>query len=258
MNRTILILGGTTEARALAAALAGQPAETGDPASDPTGERPKVITSLAGRTSSPLVPAGELRIGGFGGVEGLAAYLRERGVDAVVDATHPFAAGMSGNAAAAAASTGVPLLALRRPGWVEGPGDDWHRVPSVAGAAALLPGLGRRVFLTTGRQEIGAFAALDDCWFLARSVEPPAPPMPKNLEVVLDRGPFTVDGELQLIRTHRLEVLVSKNSGGADAKLTAARETRTPVVLIDRPPSPPGIPTATTVSDAVTWLRTTR
>lgn len=244
MTRTILILGGTTEARTLAAALAGGGLT--------------VITSLAGRTSSPLLPAGELRIGGFGGAGGLAAYLRERGIDGLVDATHPFAADMSANAANAAAATGVPLLALRRPGWVEQPGDDWHRVPSIADAAALLPGLGRRVFLTTGRQEIAAFAELGDCWFLARSVEPPSPPMPKNLEVVLDRGPFTLDGELHLLRTHRIDVLVSKNSGGADAKLAAARRTRTPVVLIDRPQSPSGVPTATTVSEAVAWLRNPR
>lgn len=240
VGRTVLILGGTTEARALAAALAG------------SGLR--VVSSLAGRTSAPLLPAGEVRIGGFGGVDGLAAYLRERRVDALVDATHPFAARISAHAAAAAAVTGVPALALRRSGWVEGPGDDWRRVPSLADAAALLPALGRRVLLTTGRQEIAAFAAVDGCWFLARSVEPPVPPVPGRLEVLLDRGPFTLDGERRLFRDHRIDVLVSKDSGGAGAKLAAARETRTPVVLVDRPPPAPGVTAVGTVGDAVSWL----
>jgi precorrin-6A/cobalt-precorrin-6A reductase len=195
-----------------------------------------------------------VRIGGFGGVDGLVAYLRERRIDVLVDATHPFAARISANAVAAAARTGVPLLVLRRPGWREQPGDDWHRVPSLAEAAAALPRLGRRVFLTTGRQEIAAFATLDECWFLARSVEPPAPPMPRHLEVVLDRGPFSLKSELRLLRDHRIDVLVTKDSGGSAAKLDAARESRIPVVMVDRPPSPTGIPIATTVSDAVAWL----
>ena len=158
----VLILGGTTEGRLLAGALDGW----------------AVISSLAGRTSRPLLPPGEVRVGGFGGVDGLAAYLRERRIDALVDATHPFAATMTAHAVAAAAVTGVPLLVLRRPGWVAGPGDDWHRVPDLREAAARLPGLGDRAFLTTGRQGIAAFAAVDGCWFLARSVEPPAPPVP--------------------------------------------------------------------------------
>jgi precorrin-6A/cobalt-precorrin-6A reductase len=124
-------------------------------------------------------------------------------------------------------------------------------VPSVAAAAAALTE--GRVFLTTGRQEIGAFAGRDDCWFLARSVEPPEPPMPARMEVLLDRGPFTVEGELALLREHRIDVLVTKDSGGADAKLAAARARGVPVIMVDRPPAP-AAPAVPTVDAAVTWL----
>jgi len=244
---TVLILGGTTEARALAAALA-----------DPSPPAFRVISSLAGRTRDPLRPAGEVRIGGFGGADGLASYLRAERVDVLVDATHPFAERISANAAAASAATGLPLLVVRRPGWTEQPGDDWRRTPSLAAAAELLPRLGRRVFLTTGRQGMAAFAGIHDCWFLARSVEPPAPPRPRRLEVLLDRGPFTVDGELRLLRDHRIDVLVSKDSGGADAKLIAAREQGIPVVLIDRPAPPPAATTVDSVEAAVARLATDR
>ncbi|WP_203816015.1 cobalt-precorrin-6A reductase [Paractinoplanes ferrugineus] len=233
----VLILGGTSEARALAGVL---------------DEGHTVLSSLAGRTSKPLLPPGEVRIGGFGGADGLAAFLSERRVDAVVDATHPFAARISANAARAAATTGVPLLHLRRPGWVERPGDIWHRVRDLAEAAALLPRLGRRVFLTTGRQEIAAFAG-NDQWFLARSVEPPEPPMPTRLATVLDRGPFTLDGERRLLAEHAIDVLISKDSGGVAPKLTAARERGIPVVLVDRPPLPLG-EVVPSVADAVDWV----
>jgi precorrin-6A/cobalt-precorrin-6A reductase len=260
---TVLILGGTAEGRALAAALA-DPALRGksQPALPVKSDEPqpafRVISSLAGRTREPLLPAGEVRIGGFGGIDGLVDYLRAQRIDVLVDATHPFAERISANASAAATITGVPSLVLRRPGWTEQAGDDWHRVPSLEAAAALLPRLGHRVFLTTGRQGIAAFAAADDCWFLARSVEPPSPPMPTRLEVLLDRGPFTVDGELRLLRDQRIDVLVSKDSGGADAKLTAAREQRIPVVLIDRPAPPPATAAAGSVAEAIAWLRSRR
>lgn len=233
----MLVLGGTSEARALAGALRGH----------------TVVSSLAGRTTEPLLPVGEVRIGGFGGVDGLVAFLRERRVDAVVDATHPFAARISANAARAAEAAGVPRLLLRRAGWVERVGDVWYRVRDLGQAAGLLPGLGRRVFLTTGRQGIGAFAEVDECWFLARSVEPPAPPMPRRIDVVLDRGPFTLDGERRLLDQHGIDVLVSKDSGGGAAKLTAARERGTPVVLVDRPVAPDG-DVAATVDEAVGWV----
>ena len=255
----VLILGGTTEARRLAAALVGAPAAdgAGSPGRAGLAERGSgawtVITSLAGRTRSPLLPAGRVRIGGFGGADGLAGYLRDERIDVLVDATHPFAATMTGNAVAASRAVGVPLLVLRRPGWTAGPGDEWHRVASLSEAAALLSRLGDRVFLTTGRQGLAAFADVDDCWFLARSVEPPAAPAPRRLTVLLDRGPFTVDGERRLIREHQIGVLVTKDSGGSAAKLTAARELGVPVVMVDRPPTPDA-PTASTVADAVTWL----
>jgi len=246
-DRSVLILGGTAEGRTLATALA----ESGPPAF-------RVISSLAGRTREPLRPPGEVRIGGFGGVDGLVHYLRAERIDVLVDATHPFAERISAHAAAASAATGLPLLVVRRPGWTERPGDDWRRVPSLAAAAALLPRLGRRVFLTTGRQGLAAFAGTDECWFLARSVEPPGPPLPRHLEVLLDRGPFTVDGELRLLRDHRIDVLVSKDSGGADGKLAAARERRIPVVLIDRPPPPPAATTVDSVEAALARLTAAR
>jgi precorrin-6A/cobalt-precorrin-6A reductase len=213
----------------------------------------ETVSSLAGRTNAPLLPHGPVRVGGFGGVDGLASYLRSERIGAVADATHPFAATMTANAVAATAVTGTPLILLRRPGWSERPGDDWHRVPSMAAAAALVPKLGERVFLTTGRQTIGAFAGVDACWFLSRSVEPPVPPMPVRLEAVLDRGPFSVEGERALLAEYRIDVLVTKDSGGVAPKLVAARERGIPVLLIDRPPTPAG-ETVTTVEAAVEWL----
>jgi precorrin-6A/cobalt-precorrin-6A reductase len=231
----VLVLGGTTEGRALAG-------------------RVPVISSLAGRTSRPLLPPGEVRIGGFGGVDGLVRYLREHGIGAVVDATHPFAATMTAHAAAATKRAGTPLLILRRPGWTEQPGDRWHRVADLDAAAALLPTLGTRVLLTTGRQSIAAFAALDGLRFVSRSVEPPVPPMPRHLEVVLERGPFDLEAERDLLRRHRVDVLVTKDSGGPAAKLDAARELGIPVVMVDRPPLPAGVPVAATVDAAVEWL----
>ncbi|MER6158932.1 cobalt-precorrin-6A reductase [Streptomyces sp. NPDC001868] len=239
----VLILGGTTEARRLAELLHGTPGL-------------RLTSSLAGRVASPRLPPGEVRVGGFGGAEGLAAWLREHGVDALIDATHPFAGTMSFHAARAAATTHVPLLALRRPGWVPGAGDDWHDVGSLADAAKLLPTLGRRVFLTTGRMGLAAFAALDDLWFLVRSVDAPEAPHPARMEVLLDRGPFTLDGERELLRRHRVDVVVTKDSGGAATapKLTAAREAGLPVVVVRRPPAPEGITTAPDPETAAHWV----
>ncbi|MFE4970515.1 cobalt-precorrin-6A reductase [Kitasatospora sp. NPDC056651] len=245
--RHVLVLGGTTEGRMLAAELA------------PTANR--VTSSLAGRVARPRLPAGEVRIGGFGGPEGLADWLRGERVDAVVDATHPFAAGISRNAALAAAATGVPLLVLRRPGFTRVDGDRWIPVPSLAAAAAeLLPRRGERVFLTIGRQGVAAFAHLDGLHFLARSVDPPEPPLPPSCEVLLDRGPFTVQGEEALLRTHGIDVLVTKDSGGSAtaAKLSAARGLRLPVVIVERPPVPPGVPVVPDVPGALHWLEQLR
>ncbi|WP_256104566.1 cobalt-precorrin-6A reductase [Streptomyces sp. ODS05-4] len=244
----LLILGGTTEARRLAEELTGPSA--------PAGLR--VTSSLAGRVAAPRLPAGgEVRVGGFGGPEGLARWLREHRVDALIDATHPFAETISAGAAQAARTVHVPLLVLRRPAWAPVPGDDWHRVADLPEAAATARRLGRRIFLTTGRMGLAAFAHLHDVWFLVRSVDPPEPPCPPRLEVLLDRGPFTLDGERDLLRRHAVDVLVTKDSGGAATapKLTAAREAGIPVVLVDRPPLPPGSQVAATVEEAATWAR---
>ncbi|MFB7243673.1 cobalt-precorrin-6A reductase [Streptomyces populi] len=241
----VLILGGTTEARRLAENLAA-------------GTRPdlRVTNSLAGRVGAPRLPPGEVRVGGFGGAEGLARWLREHRVDVFVDATHPFAGTVSFNAARAAAVTGVPLLALRRPGWAPVEGDVWHETGSLEEAAGLLPSLGRRVFLTTGRLGLAAFAALEDLWFLVRSVDPPGAPAPARMEVLLDRGPFTLQGERELLLRHAIDVVVTKDSGGRATapKLTAAREAGLPVVVVRRPPVPAGVPVVTDPGAAVDWI----
>jgi precorrin-6A/cobalt-precorrin-6A reductase len=254
----LLILGGTTEARRLAELLtAATPA--GVPATPPAGVSAgtRVTSSLAGRVAAPGLPPGGVRVGGFGGADGLAAWLRTHQVDALIDATHPFAGTISFHAAAAAAVAHVPLLMLRRPGWVPVEGDDWHPVGSLAEAAAALPALGRRVFLTTGRMGLAAFAGLDGLWFLTRSVDAPEPPHPARMETLLDRGPFTLDGERELIRSRRIDVVVTKDSGGAATapKLAAAREACIPVVVVGRPPVPGGVPVAGTPEEAVAWVR---
>jgi precorrin-6A/cobalt-precorrin-6A reductase len=238
--RTLLILGGTGEARALAARAAGW----------------RVVTSLAGRVRDPRLPEGEVRVGGFGGPEGLAAWLVAERAGAVVDATHPFASRISASAVAAARATGVPLLALHRPGWTEEPGDDWRRVPSVEAAAAVVGTLGERVMLTTGRQSLDAFAGLD-LFFLVRTVDPPSTRLPARHHLLLDRGPYTVEGEADLMREHAIDVLVTKDSGGTmtAAKLVAARHRGIPVVMVDRPAKPAGVMTASSVDEAVEWLR---
>ncbi|WP_219825776.1 cobalt-precorrin-6A reductase [Nonomuraea typhae] len=256
---TVLILGGTAEARALAAELV------------PLGRR--VVSSLAGRVTNPRLPVGEVREGGFGGSAGLAAWMLSEGVDTLVDATHPFAERMSAAAAEASARTGIPLLMLRRPGWHEGPGDHWHRVPTLQAAATTLTRpqpttavgsrepergkAGMRVFLTTGRRSLPVFAGLSGVWILARSVDPPEPPVPGNVRVLLDRGPYTVEGERALLREHRIGVLVTKDSGGpmTTAKLVAARELGVPVVMVDRPQPPPGVRLAESVGEAVAWVQ---
>jgi precorrin-6A/cobalt-precorrin-6A reductase len=240
MPGLVLILGGTAEARALATALV----DAGVP----------VVSSLAGRVRDPALPAGEVRIGGFGGVDGLVTWLRGHGVAAVVDATHPFASTMTAHAVDACAATGVPLVVLRRPGWPPEPG--WLWANSLAAAAALLPSLGTRVFLTTGRTSLAAFAELD-LEFLVRCVDPPSGPMPRRARVLLDRGPFTVDGERALMRECGIDVLVTKDSGGplTSAKLAAARAEGVQVLVVRRPPPPAGVDSVDTVEAAVGRLR---
>ncbi|RBY84241.1 cobalt-precorrin-6A reductase [Blastococcus sp. TF02A-26] len=242
MSPRVLVLGGTGEARRLATALVAAGVD--------------VLSSLAGRVADPVLPPGEVRVGGFGGVEGLAEALGE--VDAVVDATHPFAAAITRNAAAATAATGTPLLRLQRPGWSAGPGDDWRWVDSLEEAAGSVRDAAS-IFLTTGRQGLAAFAGLTGA-VLVRSVDPPDPPLPPRTTVVLARGPFTVEEETALLREHAVEVLVTKDSGGAmtAAKLTAARDLGVPVVLVRRPPLPDGVPVVATVEKALDWLADTR
>ncbi|MFD8634626.1 cobalt-precorrin-6A reductase [Streptomyces sp. NPDC059533] len=242
-GRHVLILGGTTEARRLAAALVDSAAV-------------RVTTSLAGRVGAPVLPPGETRIGGFGGPAGLAEWIAANGVTHLVDATHPFAERMSFNAAEAAALSGVPLLALRRPGWTPEPGDAWTFADSLAEAAELLPSLGSRAFLTTGRMGLHTFAHLTGMWFLVRSVDPPDAPVPPRLEAVLARGPFTLDDERELLARHRIDVLVTKDSGGSATapKLTAAREAGIPVLVVARPPMPEGVAVAESVEAVLKWL----
>ncbi|WP_448206314.1 cobalt-precorrin-6A reductase [Azospirillum sp. sgz302134] len=238
-----LILGGTTEATALARLL------TGHPAIDAT-------VSLAGRTKQPVLPPLPTRIGGFGGVDGLAAHLVENGIQAVVDATHPFADQISANAAAACARAGVPLLVLTRKPWMPGEGDRWIGVPTMEAAAEALRPLGENVFLTIGRQEVAVFEAVPDKSYLIRAVDPPEPtPNLSRHCLILDRGPFTLDGELALLAEHDIDVIVSKNSGGTatEAKLEAARRRGIPVVMVERPPGN-GVAEVHDAPSALRWL----
>ena len=239
----VLILGGTAEAAALARALAEE-------------ARVAVTTSLAGRTRAPAELPGAVRRGGFGGAQALADYLKTRAVDIVVDATHPFAARISRNAAQACAAAGVPRLVLTRSPWTAREGDRWTPVPDAQAAAAALPGLGRRVFLTIGRQELAAFTGLDAVWFLVRLVEPPEDTLPlHDCHLVLGRGPFSLDQETALLRAHGIEAVVSKNSGGAGtyAKIEAARTLGLPVVMVERPARPEG-ETVETAAAALAWI----
>jgi precorrin-6A/cobalt-precorrin-6A reductase len=177
-------------------------------------------------------------------------------VAAVIDATHPFAERISASAATACPCAGVPLLRLQRPGWSEGSGDDWRWVEDLHAAARAIPSLGERVLLTTGRQGLPAFADVRDAWFLVRCVEQPDPPLPPRHLLLLDRGPYTLDGELALIDEHHIEVVVSKDSGGphTEAKLQAARLRGLPVIVVRRPPRP-DVASVSTVADALTWAR---
>lgn len=245
-KRHVLILGGTAEAAALAEALDAD-----------LGARVDITTSLAGRTRAPRALPGHVRTGGFGGAGGLAQFLTANRVSVLVDATHPFAAEISANAAAASAVSGVPRLVLGRPEWVPRADDNWHFFDTCAAAAFALPRFGRRAFLTIGAQEIEAFAPLADMWFLVRLIERPTTPLALcDYKVVAGRGPFSEDQERKLMTERRIDVLVSKASGGAAtaAKLDAARQLGLPVVMIRRPPAPEG-PTVYDVGAAVDWVR---
>lgn len=239
----LLVLGGTREARDVAAGAVSAGHE--------------VTTSLAGRTSAPREVAGDVRVGGFGGAEGLARWLREHRAEAVIDATHPFAVRISAAAADACRATGTPLLALRRPAVEPGPGDDWTRVADAEAAARALPS-GARVLLTLGRQRLDPFMQRRDVWYLARMVDPPGDPLPPTMQALIGRGPFTLDEERELLRTHAISVLVTRDAGGVAAapKLTAARERGVPVMVIDRPRTPQGVRSASDAQAVLTWLHT--
>lgn len=239
--KRVLILGGTVEATELAtraSALSGV----------------EVIASLAGRTRQPRVAPG--RMGGFGGVAGLSAYLHDHRIDALIDATHPFAAQISANAAAAAAVVGIPHVRLVRPAWSPVAGDRWFEVESLTAAAAQVGHLGQRIFLTIGRQELAAFAHLRTFWFLMRMVDAPLPDalVPPG-HILLDRGPFLPEAERSLLQQYAIGAIVSKNSGGEAtyAKIIAARELAIPVVMVQRPPVPAGEQVAD-VEGALRWL----
>lgn len=241
--RRVLILGGTAEASALARAVADLPTVA-------------ATFSYAGRVERPIPQPIPTRVGGFGGVAGLVRYLAETGTTHVIDATHPFAAQMSRHAVAACAETGVSLIALTRPPWQAQAGDDWIRVPDIDGAVAALAGPARRVLLALGRINLPAFAAQSQHHYLLRLVDPPEvpPPLPDHA-IVVSRGPFTIEGDLALLRQRRIDLVVSKNAGGtaAVAKIEAARVLGLPVIVIDRPPLPQRAE-AFSVDDVLVWL----
>ena len=241
-SATILILGGTSEARELAEHLV----------ENPRFSQCAVVSSLAGRVSHPRLPQGEVRIGGFGGVPGLGKWVEDHHVVTLIDCTHPFAEHISATAHEVSRQRHLPLLSVHRPAWQEEPGDQWIHVPTMDAAANRLHGF-QRAFLTIGRQQLAAFSAVDPhC--LIRCVEPPAPPLPHSHEIILDRGPFTVEGERALLERARCDVLVTKNSGGAATygKIQAAREQGLPVIMVDRPvpqrPSPYHLDVETTAA----------
>ncbi|WP_113912666.1 cobalt-precorrin-6A reductase [Roseovarius dicentrarchi] len=243
MHLNPLILGGTTEATALCAAL------------DAAGISGTV--SFAGRVRRPVRQPLPQRVGGFGGAAGLAAYLAAQRISHVIDATHPFAARMSANAVAACTAANVPLIALTRAPWQAGPGDDWTHVPDIAGAVAALDRPALRVMLAVGRMHLAEFAPNPQHFYLLRLIDAPDTPLPlPECTIVQDRGPFSVAGDLALMRRHRIDLVVSKNSGGtgAAAKITAARQLGLPVLMIDRPAIPPRAE-AHSPAEVLDWLR---
>ena len=236
----VLVLGGTGEARD----LAGRLVERGD----------SVVSSLAGRVSAPALPVGEVRTGGFGGVDGLADHLVGRGYEVVVDATHPFAARITDNAVTACARVGVPLVRLQRPGWARHPlAAEFTWVDDVDAARVAAEGLGARPFLTTGRQQLDTFASWDDRYVLARVVDPPGWDVPASWEVLRARGPYPYAAERDLIESRAVDVLLTKDSGGAltEAKLTAAHDLGVPVVVVRRPAVPEGVRVVDSVDEAL-------
>lgn len=242
-QKRLLILGGTGDATELAARAAEIPGV-------------EVITSLAGRTRQPSISSENTHTGGFGGAAGLTDYLHKQQIDLLIDATHPFAAQISLNAATAAKDCSIPRLMLIRPAWKCGTGDNWLEVESNRVAATVLPGLAQRIFLTIGRQELAAFVHLQDLWFLMRMIDSPLPgaPVPPG-KLLLERGPFSLNEERSLLQQYEIGAIVSKNSGGnaTYAKILAARELKIPVVMVKRPPVPSS-EQVEQLEDALAWI----
>jgi precorrin-6A/cobalt-precorrin-6A reductase len=239
----ILILGGTSEARALARALA-------------TRAHHFVTLSLAGRTKEPAPQGVPVRVGGFGGAAGLADYLQRESIGVLVDATHPYAAHISMNAARAAEETNIPLLALRRPAWSRISGDDWTEVDGMESAVQALGAAPRRVFLALGRKELAPFLAAPQHHYLIRSVDPPAAPLAlPHARYITQRGPFVESEERTLLTQHAIEIIVARNSGGEAAygKIAAARALGLPVIMLRRP-ALPTVSAVATVQEALTFL----
>jgi precorrin-6A/cobalt-precorrin-6A reductase len=240
--KKVLILGGTSDAVLLSQKAAQIP-------------NIEVISSLAGRTQNPTVSA--TRVGGFGGVAGLVNYLKSEQINFLIDATHPFAAQISYNAATAAKIVDIPHLMLIRPPWERVEGDSWIEVPSNESAALILSDIAKRVFLTIGRQELATFTHLQDIWFLMRAIDPPEAniAIPPG-ELLLARGPFSLSAERDLLIKYQIGAIVSKNSGGdaTYAKIAAARELGIPVVIVKRPSVPDG-EKVSDVESALLWLR---
>ncbi|MGK6315176.1 cobalt-precorrin-6A reductase [Neorhizobium sp. DT-125] len=243
MKHSILILGGTAEARKLAEKLAGDP-------------RFATELSLAGRTRAPAEQPVPVRAGGFGGAEGLAAYIRQKGISILIDATHPYAAQMSRNAAEAGRLADVPLIALRRLPWRRLTGDRWTEVASVDDAVGVLGKHPRKVFLTLGRQELLPFEEAPQHHYLIRSVDPVDPPLDVPHAIYLtSRGPFAEADEARLLEEHAIEAIVAKNSGGPSSygKIAAARALGIEVILVRRPDLP-AVPSVETIEELLTWL----
>jgi precorrin-6A/cobalt-precorrin-6A reductase len=244
--KKVLILGGTGDAVKLAARLAVIP-------------ELEVISSLAGRTKKPSALVGQVRIGGFGGSQGLVAYLQKNSIDYVIDATHPCAGQITHNAAIATQQTNTPYLMLVRPQWERVAGDLWIEVETVAAAAVAIPESIKRVFITSGRQQLEPFlerSLRSAIWYLIRAIDPPEIVLPHS-QVILDRGPFSFEAERQLLQQYQIEIIVSKNSGGAAtyAKIAAARELQIPIIMVQRPRLPDG-DKVDSCENVLAWLET--
>jgi precorrin-6A/cobalt-precorrin-6A reductase len=243
----LLILGGTGEAVQLAQAVTDR--FPGLP----------VVNSLAGRTSNPIRPPGEVRVGGFGGTEGLARYLVENRVSLLINATHPYAVEISRNALEARNGANLPLLRLLRPAWRKEEADIWINTASAEAGAPICRSTGRKIFLSLGTKDIAAFTSLPQCRFLVRMVDAPREPLPlQRYEVIAARGPFSLADERHLLMEHGIDLIVTKNSGGTAtyAKIAAARELRIPVVMIDRPAiaEDPRCETVKSVEESLAWI----